>query len=216
MHAIVLRLMSVVFIIVERAVSTSDACYGHLQSNPAIELRNSHSLSFTANNSLYFYTSLLEDSSCASGDILEFVFCYKPYCSPDYSGIENSPMFYVLLLLDTGAGYSVVYVHRERENDGLCSINLNVGPSPTCCCRRVRMDESSRIVVNSSFAMAFLMPNDTIGQYLYGVPNPSTGFVTTPPLDIPEEGDMLELADVKPPTAIPSRLFRVLIASPMV
>ena len=204
---------------VAQAESASDACYGHLQANPAIELIASLDLAFTANNTVHIYTSLLESSTCSSGELKNYYFCYRPYCSPTYSGSINSPVFYILLLLDTSEGYTVVHVHEEREEDGLCNDEMfMIGPSPSCCCKHVFFEASNPIMVNSSYALAFVMPEDTSGEYLYSLPTTrSMGFITTLlslPRSVPREGDTLEPTGI--PAPITSHLFRATIEPPEV
>lgn len=182
----------------------SGLCYGLLQSSPANYLL-SPNLTFSANNTLYLYTSLLQRSTCSRGNLTAFNFCYRPSCINQ--GVDSKPAFYALLLFDDGVRYTVTYVYEERvDKRQLCN------SITSCCCKQIPVESSEPVVVNSSYALAIIIPDDASGDYLYEIESTSQGAIsnTPPPVPLPNVGEVLVL-ERESPRPIPSQLFRVVI-----
>ena len=195
-----------------------DTCYGLLQESPANFLA-SPSLTHPANSensTLYLYTSLLQDSPCSNGTLTAFNFCYRPQCRNETDAGEVE--FYALLLLGNAPGYSVELVHRERRSRRFCGERGDIPSFSSCCCRRVRVDSLPLIHLNSSYALAIIIPEDSPGGYLYGMDAPggttSSGVILSPsPLDsVPAVGERVEFGVVSF-AAVPNRLFQLELES---
>lgn len=192
------------------AVAQPNFCYGLQQSSPAVHIM-SPSLRFSENDTLYIYTSLLQNSTCSDGTLVEFDLCYKPICSSG-NVAGSGPVLYILVLLDRGMHYVVRYIHEEMEDRGFCDRGGQV-PS-NCCCKSITVESSEPIVLDESYALGFIVPKNTQGEYLYEIDSMSPGFISSPPPLLPAEGGVLEVVKERP-QLIPNRLVRVVL-EPMV
>lgn len=183
-------------------MSQSSLCYGLLQSNPANHLGSAaEQMRFSANDTMYLYTSLLGNSTCRNGVLKAFSFCYRPTCRN-----KSDPEFYIILLRSGEEGYSVVYVHTELEERESCSGNTSVSR-----CKPVPVNSSVPITVDPSYSVAFVIPEGASGRYLYETESTSPGVILSPAPQVPQVGnDSLELV-TENLTQIPNRLFRLVL-----
>lgn len=120
-------------------------------------------------------------------------------------------MFYVLLLLDNGVEYTVVYLHEEIEDSMFCDGRNASEMTMDCCCKQAPVNTPTPITVNSSFLLALLVPNDTSGGYLYEGDGTSLGVISSPvPPSMPQVGEVLELQR-QAPRQIPNVLFQLVL-----
>lgn len=190
-------------------------CYGLLQTAPSDLLSSNFStLTPSSDNTLYLYTSLLQDSACGGGTLTSLRFCYNPYCGNESTSYANdtTATFYVLLLLEVSAGYSVEFVHEERRDKSFCDSESPIPPSSHCCCKRVILDLDVPIMVNSSYALAFVIPEGAKADYTYGVQSMSQGMMLSLPLfePLPGIGEILEVMRENT-SMIPNRLFQLIM-----
>lgn len=183
-------------------------CFGHMQTRPQNRLSSAEEqMKFSNSNTLYLYTSLLGGSTCTSGTLSSFSFCYEPACA-NGSLPRGPPQFYVLLLLSRGeAGYSVMYVHEELQEVVQCeedSTDMTMAQ-----CKEISVNSSMLIAINTSFSLAFIFPEDASGSYLYEAESTSLGIVSTPSPPIPRVGTSLTVQGTS--RMIPNRLFQVVI-----
>lgn len=83
-----------------------------------------------------------------------------------------------------------------------------------CCCKSITVESSEPIVLDESYALGFIVPKNTRGEYLYEIDSMSPGFISSPPPFLPAEGGVLEVVKERP-QLIPNRLVRVVL-DPMV
>ncbi len=187
----------------------SNFCYEPLQSNPGDFIHtvtpDSPMLSFAPSNMVYLYTSLWEDSDCSRNNIVALNFCYRASRTANGS---TDPIFSILLLFDKGSNYTVSYIYHEREDREFC---LAIAEE-TNCCKDVAIQSSSAIVANSSYALAFVIPEATRGSHLFevGGVDTSMGYILDSSPVVPEVGTVFQLAR-ETPRPIPNLLFRVSI-----
>lgn len=183
--------------------SQSALCYGLLQSNPRDHLDNDL-MRFSDNDTLYLYTSLLSRSTCRSGILNAFSFCYRPTCGNETR--TGNPEFYILLLVSGEFGYSPMYVHEELHDQTSCEGNSGQVMLPSC--KQVSVNSSVLITVDSSYSLAVIVPGNVSGNYLYEIESKSLGIISSPPSQIPRVGEMLELVE-RTPSQIRNRLLQI-------
>ena len=164
---------------------------------------------FSSGNTLYLYTSLLGSSTCSSGALRSFSFCYRPTCGNESS--TGGPEFYVLLLVSTGGetGYSVIYIHEESQEVIRCEESNT--DAMLARCKEISVNSSMSISVNTSFSLAFIVPENASGRYLYEADSESLGAIFSPSPPIPGVGDILGQPVQETSGTIPNRLFQVVI-----
>ena len=108
----------------------------------------------------------------------------------------------------------MVYIYEEVEDSTFCSGQDDVSEETLTmdsCCKEVPVNTPSPITVNSSFLLAFLIPNDTSGGYLYKGNGTSLGVISSPvPPIVPQVGGVLELRR-QAPGQIPNVLFQLVL-----
>ena len=118
-------------------------------------------------NNFYLYPSAFNDTQCVGTlSSLEYTFCYLNAQSQG----RPETVFTVLLLRDDGDSYTVLDSYEERE-DRQCDLTGNT------CCKTVAI--TSQLVVARQWALGFVIPSDTGGNFLYGASTTSSGYQST-------------------------------------
>ena len=115
-------------------------------------------------NNFYLYPSAFNDTQCVGTlSSLQYTFCYlfaRSTAAPD-------TVFTVLLLRDDGDSYTVLDSYEERE-DRQCDLTGNT------CCKTVTI--TSQLVVERQWALGFVIPSDSGGNFLYAASTTSSGY----------------------------------------
>lgn len=196
-------------------------CYGLLQTSPSSLLAfDLPSLSSSANGTAYFYTSLLDESTCEEGGTLTaFHFCYNPFCGNNTDTYDDTA-FRVLLLQDINSPrYLVRFVHEERRDLKYCGPG-SITPQPSmmhCCCKTISLDKPFNVNSSSPMALAIVVPEEAPGDYLYEVQDdesPGSVFSMSPLFDefsSARVGNMVNVI-VEKNNSIPKRLVQLVLS----
>ena len=103
----------------------------------------------------------------------------------------------------------MIYVHEESQEVIRCEESST--DAMLARCKEISVNSSMSISVNTSVSLAFIVPENASGSYLYEADSESLGVIFSPSPPIPGVGDILGRPVQETSGTIPNRLFQVVI-----
>lgn len=173
-------------------------CYGGLQESTLAALNSTSR--YPSQGALYLYTRPLSESSCLTGGRLVWLnFCYLAQLSN-----STEPVFTIALLEDNGSQYITRYVYTELEDKEFCLERHDI----SSCCKWIK---TVSLDVKSSFLLAVITSSAFEDNgYIYEVSGTAPGMISDP-IDIPEEGGVVEDLERDTSIRIPQLAVRLVL-----